>query len=215
MIKIQNVVRDIILGDEEALYALSRGYLNLSAYARQIQREVEKRCMKQVKASSIVVSLSRIWEKVGKKNPLIYDVKINNITTKSPLSEIIFEKTPELLRRLSDLYEKIKMTSDEFLAMTLSTAEVTVICSERIKNQVLKYLVLKPRLIESGLASIGLSLDPKYYHMPNITFSLIRRIARERIVLAETITTHTEIIFVFPEKNLGRMTELFRTQIKT
>jgi hypothetical protein len=93
--------------------------------------------------------------------------------------------------------------------MTLSTSEVSVICSDRIKNEVLKHFKDTPRLIAPGLASIGLSLDPKYYPMPNITFSLIRRIAQKRIVLAETITTHTEIIFVFPEKSLPEILSLF------
>ncbi len=45
--------------------------------------------------------------------------------------------------------------------------------------------------------------------MPNITFSLIRRIAQKRIPLAETITTRTEIIFVFEQKYLAEMVDLF------
>lgn len=209
MIKIQDIVRDIVYNEEEALYSLTEGYMNLSAYAKRIQKEVEDRTMKEVKASGIVVALSRVQKEIKKVNPLIQEIKINNITTKSPLSEIVFEKTPVILSRLSSLYEKVKTTSDDFLAMTLSTSEVTVICSDKIKEAVLKHFDGKPRMIEAGLASLGISIDPKYYPMPNITYSLIRRIAKKRIPLAETITTHTEIIFIFAQKNLPEVLSLF------
>lgn len=209
MIKIQDVVRDIVYNEEEALYSLSMGYMNLSAYAKRIQKEVEDKTKKDVKTTGIVVALSRAQKQLKKVHPLVQDIKINNITAKSPLSEIVFEKTPIVLSKLSSMYEKIKTTNDDFLTMTLSTSEITVICSDRIKDSVLKHFKDKPRMIESGLASIGISIDPKYYPMPNITFSLIRRIAKKRIPLSETITTHTEIIFIFPQKSLSEVLDLF------
>lgn len=212
MIKIQDTVEDIVEKDEEALFALAKGFMNLSAYAKSIQKEVEKRTFKKVGTAGIVVSLSRFQKNLKNIHPLIQDIKINNVTIKSPLSEIVFEKTPALLSKLSSLYEKVKTGNDDFLTMTLSTNEITVICSDRIKESVLRHFKDKPRMIETGLASIGLSLDPTYYAMPNITFSLIRRIARKRIVLAETITTHTEIIFVFHQKDMSEIVELFKAE---
>lgn len=209
MIKIQDAVRETLYSDEEALFALSRGYMNLSAYAKQIEKTIEQKTKKGVGTPAIVVALSRTKKEIKKPDPLVQDIKINNITAKSPLSEIVFNKTPQLLAKLSSLYEKVKTSNDDFLTMTLSTNEITVICSNRIKDAVLKHFKDAPSMIEPGLASIGLSLDPKYYNMPNITFSLLRKIAQKRIVLAETITTHTEIIFVFPEKRLADMLALF------
>lgn len=208
--KIQDTVREILYSDEEALFTLSRGYMNLSAYAKQIEKVVAEKTKKNVGVAGIVVALSRAKKEIGKLDPLIQEIKIHTITTKSPLTEIVFEKAPQLLAKLSSLYEKVKTTNDDFLTMTLSTSEITMICSDRIKHAVLKHFKEKPCMIESELASIGLSLDPKYYHMPNITFSLIRRIAQKRIILAETITTHKEIIFIFQEKSLPEMLTLFR-----
>ena len=210
MLKVNETVREILMADEEALTSLSRGYMNLSAYAALIQKEVEKRTKKEVGVPSIVVSLSRLQKTLGKAHPLIQNITINNVTTKSPLSEVVFTKTPALLSKLSSLYTKVKTRNDDFLAMTLSTNEMTVICSDRIKGAVLRHFGEKPCMDESGLASIGLSLDPKYYPMPNITFSLIRRIAQKRIPLAETITTHTEVIFVFGQEHLAEIVSLFK-----
>jgi len=60
MLKIQDAVREILYRDEEALYALSHDYMNLSAYAKQIASAVGQISQKDVDAASIVVSLSRI-----------------------------------------------------------------------------------------------------------------------------------------------------------
>lgn len=211
MLKIHDAVKDTLYQNEEALFALSHGFMNLSAYAKQIEKIVEQKTLKKVGSAAIIVALSRIKTTLKKTDPLTQDIKINNITTKSPLSEIVFQKTPQLLKKLSSLYEKVKTGNDDFLTMTLSTNEITVICSDRIKPQILKHFQDKPLMTQSGLAAIGLSLDPKYYHMPNITFTLLRRIAQKRILLAETITTHTEIIFVFQEQDLSQIISLFRT----
>jgi hypothetical protein len=209
MIKIQDKVREIIFADEEALYALSKGFMNLSAYAKQIQKVVERKTMKTVKPTGIVVALSRIQKELKNIDPLVQDVKINNITTKSPLTELVFEKTSSILDKLSSLYKKIKTTNDDFLTITLSTSDVTVICSDRIRDSIMRHLGEKPELIEGKLASIGISFDPKYYDMPNVTFSLLRRIAQKRISLAETITTHTEVMFIFHQKHLPEIMRLF------
>lgn len=209
MIKIRDVVHSILLSDEEALSAISNGYMNLSQYAGQIQKEVGSKTKKEVGIPGIVVALSRLAKDIGSRNPLIQDVQIKNITTKTPLSEIVYSKTSESITKLSKVYDKVKTGTDDFFTMTLSTNEITVICSDRIKIEIEKILKEKPVMVVKNLASIGLSLDPKYYPMPNITFSLIRRIAQKRIPLAETITTRTEIIFVFEQKYLASMVELF------
>jgi hypothetical protein len=209
MITIHEKVRDILYSDEEALSAFSRGFINLSAYAKQIRKRVEEETKKEVTSASIVVALSRIQKEIGVVHPLLQNVVLNNITSKSPLVEIVFDKNMSILGNLSSLFKKVQTSGDDFLTMTLGTSEITVICSDRLKEKVIEHLGEKPTFLQSGLASLGLSLDPKYYELPNITFSLLRKIAQKRIVLAETITTHKEIIFVFSQKSLPEMTALF------
>lgn len=209
MIKINDVVEKILFSDEEALTAIALGYMNLSKYAKKIQKQVENNTKKQVGTPAIVVTLSRLSKQIGKKHPLVQSIEIKNITSKSPLSEIVYTKNSESVAKLSKIYEKLKPGSDDFFTMTLSTNDITVICSDRIKVEITRALKEKPLMIVENLALVGLSLDPKYYPMPNITFSLIRRIAQKRIPLAETITTRTEIIFIFEQKYLAEIVELF------
>lgn len=212
MIKIHDAVQEILYKDDEILYPFSQNLINLSAYAKRIQKKVESRCMKEVKVSGIVVSLSRIQKGMNEQHPLLADIVIENITAKSPLSEIAFHKTPKILTKLSSLYEKIPTESEDFLTMTLCTSDVTVICSERLTEKIVKHFGVKPVMRENGLASLGISVPPEYYPMPNITYTLIRRIAQKHIPLAETITAYSEIIFVFHEKYLADILRLFRTR---
>lgn len=209
MIKINDVVLSILFKDEEALTAIAKGYMNLSQYAKQIQNQVEETAKKEVGIPGIVVALSRIAKKINLKHPLVQNIQIKNITTKAPLSEIVYSKTSESIAKLAKVYDTAKTGADDFFTTTLSTNEITVICSDRIKTEIEKILKEKPVMVVKNLASVGLSLDPKYYVMPNITFSLIRRIAQKRIPLAETITTRTEIIFVFEQKYLSEIVDLY------
>ncbi len=60
MIKISGVVRGILFSSEVALSAFNDGYLNLSAYAKAIRKDVEARAKTPVPVGSIVVLLSRL-----------------------------------------------------------------------------------------------------------------------------------------------------------
>ena len=100
MIKIQPIVREIVLKELEAYFALTNGYMNMSSYAHRIRPAVESRVKKQITITSLVVSLSRLRKEFKKGKPLIRDVPIKNITTKLPLSEIVYENTNKFIERL-------------------------------------------------------------------------------------------------------------------
>jgi hypothetical protein len=210
MRKIQDAVRDIVMTDEEALYALAKGYMNLSAYSKLIRSKVEEATMKDVENTGIVVALSRLQRELDSVHPLIEDVPIKNITSKSPVCEIVFEKTRPILKALSSFYADVKTGNDDFLTMTLSTSDVTIICSERLQKEVLEHFKEKPLLKTRGLAALGLTFDPRYYNVPNVGYSLLRRIAKKRILLAEVLSTHNELIFVFDQKRLAEVVSLFQ-----
>src|SRR3989344_9592237 len=93
MIKIQPIVRDIVLRELEACFALTNGYMNMSSYAHRIRPKVEALAKKQVTITSLVISLSRLRKEFKKGKPLIQEVAIKNITTKLPLSEMVYENT--------------------------------------------------------------------------------------------------------------------------
>ncbi len=210
MIKIGQKVEEIIQRDHEAAQCLSRGILNLSSYARKIHKSVEKVTKKDVKLSTIIMALSRLQYKMEGVKPLAQEVKVDGLTVKTPLAELVFEKTSETVSRLSVLEKTIKPKSDEWFSFSQNTRAVIVICSESKAESVLKHMKAKPVLFLKDLSAIGLSIDEKYHPKPNITFSLLHRIAERKIPLAETISTWSEIIFIFKSEYLSQILEVFK-----
>ena len=209
MIKIQPIVRDIVMGEMEAYFALTNGYMNMSSYAYQIKPRVEALTKKRVTINSLVVSLSRLRKEFKKEKPLLQDIPITNITTKLPLSEIVYENTDNSIAKLESFHKKISISREDFFTTTVSTTELNVICSSNIASKVIKHFNIKPKFKVDNLAAVGIAFHPIQFDIPNTFFSLISVLARARINIAEIVSTYTELIFIVAEKDFGKTVALF------
>lgn len=212
MIKVGVTVEEIIKRDHEALSALSRGILNLSSYGRGIHKEIERKTKKEVKISTIIMALSRLKQKIKGTKPLLVDVRIDGLTVKTPLAEIVFEKNNKTIGRLALLEKEIKPRVDEWFSFSQNTRAVIIICSQSKTKEVIDHMHTKPLFVLKDLSAIGLSISEKYHPEPNITFSLLHKIAEREIPLAETISTWTEIIFVFKSEYLTQVLDVFKLE---
>lgn len=202
-------MRDIVLREIEAYFALTNGYMNMSSYAYQIRPKIELLTKKKVTIASLVVSLSRLRKEFKREKPLIHKVAIENITTKLPLSEIAYEKTNEFINKLELLHKNISVSPEDFFTITIGTTEIDIICSSNIENKVLKHFKIKPKIINHNLAAIGISFDPEVFSIPNTFFSLLSETARARINIEELVSTPTEFIIIVAEKDFGKTVALF------
>jgi hypothetical protein len=209
MIKIQPIVREIVLGEIEAYFSLTNGYMNMSSYAHRIRREVELRAKKQVTITSLVVSLSRLRKEFKKEKPLIREVIIKNITTKLPLSELVYENTGEFIERFESLHKKIAFSHEDFFIATMGTNEVNIIISSNLANKIKEHLKIKPKITNHDFAAVAISLSPKHFNIPNTFFSLLSVTARAQINIEELVSTSTELIFIVAEKDFSKTVALF------
>src|SRR3989344_5489680 len=170
----------------EAYYALTSGYMNMSSYAQRIRPAVETLCKKQVAVNSLVVSLSRLREELKKEKSLVREVAITNITTRLPLSEIIYENTNTLTGKLESFHKNIAIARENFFTTTIGTSELNIVCSSALENKV-----------------------SKHFNIPNTLFSLILIVARARINIAEIVSTYTELTFIIAEKDFSKTAALF------
>lgn len=190
---------------------MKRGIMNFSQYAHSIHGEVEDTCKKEVRHGSIVIALTRLAE--SKQEGLIQtyapNIEIRNITTKLPITEIAFDKTPDTLGTLETLFKSIKASGNDFFLMTLATEEITIVCSDTLVGKVEKAFKEKPKMKQGKLAAIGLSFDKKYYNTPNVNFSLLRKVALREINIAESVSSYTEVVFICHQKYLNQILEVF------
>lgn|SRR3989338_9646745 len=209
MIKIQPVVRDIVMQELEAYFALTNGFMNMSSYAYQIRPKIELLTKKKVTIASLVVSLSRLRKEFKKEKPLIREVPITNITTKLPLSEIVYENSNKIIEELESLNKKLSISQEDFFTITIGTTEIDIIFSANLENKIFKHFKIKPKYINHGFAAIGISYGPEVFGMPNIFFSLLSVTARARINIEELVSTPTEFIIIVAEKDFGKTVALF------
>ncbi len=101
------------------------------------------------------------------------------------------------------------ITLDDFFLMTLGSVEITIICSNKILEKIKKLFHVNPIMEQGDLVGIGITFDEKYYKLPNITFSLIRKLALKEIVIAETVSSYTEVVFICHQKDLSTILESF------
>jgi len=210
MIKVGEKIEEIIKGDHEALFCLSRGILNLSSYSRKIHDIVEQKTKKQVKLPTIIMALSRLKKELKEVTPLLKEVEISGMTVKTPLAEVAFEKTLTTISRLPLVQKSIKPKNDEWFSFSQNSKAIAVICSESRIDTVIKHMGTKPFLVLKDLTAVGLSVNARYHDKPNITFSLLHKIAEREIPLAQIFTTRDEMMFLFETKYLSQIVKIFQ-----
>ena len=147
MIKVGEKIEEIIKGDHEALFCLSRGILNLSRYARRIRDTVEQKTKKEVKWTTIVMALSRLKKKYKDVTPLVKEVELDGMTVKTPVVEIVFEKTSVTISRLPLIQKSIKPKNEEWFRLSQNSKVIDIICSESRLESVVRHMGVKPILI--------------------------------------------------------------------
>jgi len=212
MRSVSSAVETIIQQDEIALEAMTRGVLNLSAYAEEIQSEVEKITWKEVRKGTIVVALSRFLQELqlvseGTENlqsirPKVY---IDDISIRSPLCDISFEKTKlsqEATKKLlgSSLYKQ----HNSFFTVTEGVSEITLIAPQKVYEDILKLYAeqpfsTKPKASYQNLTGISVRFSEKYLSVPNVVYVLIGQLAVQRVNIIEVVSTFTELAVIVQE----------------
>jgi hypothetical protein len=202
MIKISDVVLEIINGDEIALEAIRMGILNLSAYAKKIQPLISERTYKSVSISAIVTALSRMKNKLNNVSPLRPVVTIEDMSIKSPLVEISYEKTVKLAQIASKLDTRLLQKSS-FYTITYGVDEISLIVSQDLKNKILEHFNVNPKGVYENLVAITLRfIEKDYIEVPNMIYALVSALASKRINIIEVVSTFTEISFIMREKDM-------------
>lgn len=209
MITIAQATAQFLYGDEIAREALARGVLNLSSYAKQLQPQIEKRLYKSVRIGSIVTALSRLTAVAGKVPTLKAEVSIEDMSIKSPLCELTYEKTQattQAIARLASLY-----SGRGFFTATQGIGEVTCIAAQAFKENILRKVGATPKGQYDNLAAITVRFaEDQYIEVPNMIYTLVSALAVQRINLIEIVSTFTEISFIVRQVDMNRVVEVFR-----
>lgn len=209
MITIAQATAQFLYDDEIAREALVRGVLNLSSYAKQLQPQIEERLYKNVQVGSIVTALSRLTAIAGKVTPLKATVHIEDMSIKSPLCELTYEKTVEVCRAITRL--GTRYSGRGFFTSTQGMGEITLIAAQEYKEEIVKLVSATPKGLYDNLAAITVRFrEDQYIEVPNMIYTLVSALAVRRINLIEIVSTYTEISFIVRQADMNQVVEVFR-----
>lgn len=200
MLSISKAVENILYSSDTAYFALQSGILNLSAYAKQIHKQVENECKKRLKSTNgIIMALSRLQKNTSCKRVILPKLLCSGVAIKHALTEVVLSKTPENIA----LAHKLISEGDRVVLITYGLSEINLVL-QKTNQQGLKKLFKKqvPTNIIENLVSITLTTSNDHAFTPNVFYSILRRLATKEINLVEITTTQTEITLILEQAKL-------------
>lgn len=202
MIKISAIVAEIIENDDLVKSLASKGLLNYMAYARSIQKEVEKAAFKEVKLGSITAAVTRYAANL-KSIELPSEKDIQQISLQTNLEGVTYERSEEVSKKIQAIYNEIRMDNKTYMTITQGINEITII-AERSVIDIFRQKLKSYRTIYdiSEIVGITVKFGLKYMSIPNLFYALIRKLALRNINIVEIVSTATELTFIINKVNL-------------
>jgi pyruvoyl-dependent arginine decarboxylase (PvlArgDC) len=202
VIRISKVVEEIIKKDDLVIALASRRLLNASAYAREIQPEIENILLKEVKLGSIVAAINRYSETVPEHLIPTKNI-IQSLAVHSNLEGVSYERTEETSKIIREVYKSTEVDNKTYVTVTQGINEITVVAESSVLQKFKEALKSKKTIYyKSDLIGITVKFDIACLETPNIMYGLMRRMALKDINLIEVVSTATELTFIIDKSDL-------------
>lgn len=200
MKKIGEATHDIVANNPLLHFGFYHRLLNLSQTARFIQPLVEARTKKSVRASAVLMNLSRLQAKLVAPERFD-DLVIDKISIHSGLCSLTVFKTSRVNEELNRLFTLIRRRGG-FITVTESVDEVTAILEDRDFAEATNILSETPRYIYRDIASVGIRLSDENIVTPGVIYRLLQQVSLQGINVMEVASTATEFIIYVNEADV-------------
>ena len=206
MVTIAQALEDTIKNSSFLEEGLSSGIFNLSAVARFIKPEVEKRTYKKVTEASLIMALRRFKPKPKKTRKNISEIKqLRGLILRSHLVEYALHNSPYILPLQKYLLRKVEKEKELFVNLSQGVAETAIIGSESLQKDI-ESIIPKEIIIDKieHLSAITLRLRREHVYIPGVHYLITRALAWQEINVIETISSYSEITIFVEEKDSER-----------
>lgn len=197
MLNISGAINEIVNKNSTLLWGLSNRLFNLSQLSRFIRPLIESRTKKSVRPTAILMNLSRSQRRISKISPKINQFKVEDITTRSNLNILTFEKNKLIKKKINEFY-KILDEKNEYICITEGTSEITLVFDAK-SRQLLGGI--KPKKECNDVSAIGLRFSEKYTNIPGFIYTIVQVLALQNINIIEICSTYTELIVYVTKEN--------------
>ena len=204
MITINELLEQIILRTPFLEEGLSQGIINLSALSRKIRPQIEKKLLKPVSESAILMALKRLLpDIISKSENMDINLKAGDITVRSGLTEFTYSKSGTLIENKMRLLDEIKSSGDFFVTITQGVHETTMIVNSSLKKR-LEEIFRGETLIKKidDLAAITIRLTGDMVYLPGVHYNILKQLAWHNINVIEVVSTYTEFNIILQKKEV-------------
>ncbi len=207
MIKIAEVVEQLVRQSPFISGAINDGLINVSALARRLQTDVEKQLGKPVKSGAIIMAINRL--QTGElmfieKNIRQFFQQLSDISVRSNLSDYTFQNSDTLLQKQVRLLAMISQDfPNAFYSFSQGVGETTIIVTNSLDEQVDQIFEGEKQLDkESQLSAITLMLPTENRNLYGVYYYILKDLAWQGINLVELISTSNEFTLIVSDEDL-------------
>lgn len=208
MLTIPNVVEEVIKKKPFLEGALVEGLVNLSALARQIKPDIEKKVGKEVNDSAIIMALNRLVPRLELMSQMKFKKVLQNIgdiIVRSNLADYAFANSPTLYERQAELLKNVSSMKDLFCTFSQGIYETTLVVSNTIVPLVDEIFAAENRIARTlDLSSITVKLPEENTICPGVYYYIFKELAWDNINISEVISTTNEFTVVVSDDDIHR-----------
>lgn len=201
MVKISDVLKELIDKNQFLHFGFSHRLLNLSQTAEWIKPLLKARIKKNVSTSAILMSLSRMVRTRSKILPSMQRMKVASMNVYNDLCELTFDKGSVVQQFLDKAYLQIQKRNG-YMTISQGISEITIIVGHDCLGIIKKEIRAKPKFVKDKLAALGVQFDSKYVTNPGMFYYLIQQLTLQNINIWEVSSTYTELIFYIAQNDI-------------
>ena len=212
MITVPSIVSDIIRRTPFLEEGIAREIINLSSLARELQKEVEEKTMKEVQPGSIMMALKRLQPtlQVDKELSKIFESN-PELIVRSNLFEMTIANAPTLIEKQRELLKYASLNHAQFTTITHGVFETTIIASNEACETITE-LYKDEKIISEfyDLSSITVKFPVNIIDTPGVYYLILKALAWDHIPMTEVVSTYSECTIILKEEYVERAFSLIK-----
>jgi len=208
MITIPNAVEEVIKKKPFLESALVEGLVNLSALARKLKPEIEKKVGKEVNDSAVIMAINRLVPRLELMSVMKFKRVVENIgdiIVRSNLADIAYANSHTLFEKQAILLDRVRNMKDVFCTFSQGIYETTLVVSSSIAELVEDIFVDEKQIAKSdNLSSITVKLPSGISVCPGVYYYIFKELAWDNINITEVISTTNEFTVIISDNDIHR-----------
>lgn len=192
MIKLADVIEEIISSNAWFLYGMNSEILNLTKFAKLIKPQIEARLKKEVSDASVLMALSRYQKEANRKVMHLPSFRFSNINLNSGLVSVNYFNTADVHDQLNRFYNYV-IAGKRFVTLIEGVGEINLITESVYIDNLSDFLSVEPKNLESGISAITLKYSEEYIDVPGFLFFVIQQLYLQNVSIVDVSSTFTEL----------------------